>query len=149
MNLFYKKSKTAYLNEFIAERLEKTKSLRLSSSDSGAHKLAMRPHQFRETNETNTASLVIPSVSSERRDFIPVGFINSQTIVTNLAFVIYDAELFLMGVLTSSIHMVWVRTISGKLKSDYRYSSALSYNTFPFPNISEEKKKELINMNAP
>ncbi|MDB4002505.1 hypothetical protein N9449_07335 [Oceanospirillaceae bacterium] len=124
----------------ISERVGRTKSMRESSTDAAANRLALRPHQFRETNETRTTSLVVPSATSERREYIPIGFIDSNTIVTNLAFVIYNTEPYLFTLLSSAMHMAWVRIVSGRLKSDYRYSSALSYNTFPMHVISKENK---------
>jgi len=128
----------------IADRIEKVKTMRLNSTDAGAHKLAMRAHQFREINETTTSSIILPSVSSENREYIPMGFIGSNVIVTNLAFAIYDVQSWCLGVLSSKMHMVWVRTVGGRLKSDYRYSSELCYNTFPFPKIIEVHENELI-----
>ena len=117
--------------------------MRLESTDVGANKLAERSHQFREVNETKNQSIIIPSVSSESRAYIPIGFVGSDTIITNLAFAIYDAPSWLFSILTSSMHMTWVRTVGGRLKTDYRYSSALCYNTFPFPPISAPQKQEL------
>ncbi|MCQ9080239.1 DNA methyltransferase [Vibrio parahaemolyticus] len=133
-------------NPEIAKRIALTKEMRLSSSDKGAHKLAERPHQFREINETKEFSLVVPSATSERRKYIPIGYIDSETIVSNLAFVIYDPEPYIFGLLSSSLHMLWVRTISGRLKSDYRYSSAICYNTFPVPDLTFEQKEKLIDL---
>jgi hypothetical protein len=133
----------AISNPFIFDRVNKVKEIRLSSTDKGAHKLASRSHQFREINETNNMSIIIPSVSSERRDYIPIGFIKSDTIITNLAFAIYDPEIWLFSVLTSKAHMIWMRLFAGRLKNDYRYSSALCYNTFPFPSASKQRKEEL------
>jgi hypothetical protein len=127
----------------ILERINKTKETRLSSSDKGAHKLASRPHQFREIQETTTSSLVIPSVTSERREYIPIGFIDSNTIVSNLAFVIYDTQAFMLSILSSKMHMAWVKAVSGRLNSRYRYSSALSYNTFPIPKLSDSDIEKL------
>jgi hypothetical protein len=127
----------------IKKRLNAVKEMRMKSSDSAANKLAERPHQFREINETNKQSIVIPSVSSENRKYIPIGFVGSDTIITNLAFAIYDAPYWLFSVLTSSMHMTWIRAVCGSLETRIRYSSVLGYNTFPFPNISEAQKKEL------
>ena len=76
---------------------------------------------------------MIPSVSSERRRYIPIGWMDANTIASNLVFVLPDADLFLFGVLTSSIHMAWMRLVAGRLRNDYRYSNTLVYNTFPFP----------------
>lgn len=127
----------------IRDRIEGVRQMRLLSKDLGANKLAERSHQFREVNETVYQSLIIPSVSSENREYIPIGFVGNDTIITNLAFAIYDPPVFLFSLLTSRMHMVWVRAVAGRLKSDYRYSSALCYNTFPFPPISDAQKQEL------
>ena len=125
----------------IKERIELVKQVRLASSDSGAQKLANRPHQFRETREAFSNSIIVPSVSSERREYIPIGFLDKNTIITNLAFAIYDAEPWVFGVVTSRMHMTWVRAVAGRLKTDYRYSAEICYNTFPFPDITDKQKK--------
>jgi hypothetical protein len=117
--------------------------MRLNSSDESAHILAKRAHQFREVNETKTTTIIIPSVSSENRDYIPIGFIKNDIIISNLAFAIYNTEPWLFGLISSKIHLVWVRTVGGRLETRIRYSSALCYNTFPFPPISSSQKKEL------
>ncbi len=127
----------------IKERIDAVKQMRLSSTDSAAHDLAKRPHQFRETNVTKCQSLIIPSVSSERREYLPIGFVDSSTIITNLAFAIYEAETWLFGVIASKMHMAWIRAVCGSLETRLRYSSALGYNTFPMPNISAEKKDRI------
>ena len=131
----------------IDDRVKKVKQMRLSSSDESAHKLADRPHQFREINETTTNSVVIPLTTSERREYIPLGFVDESIILTNAVSVIYDAEPWIFGVIISKTHMVWMKNVSGRLKSDYRYSSALCYNTFPFPEITQ-KQKEIINLHV-
>jgi hypothetical protein len=100
----------------IENKIENVKLLRLNSSDSGAKKLALRAHQFREVNETISQSVVVPSVSSENRQYVPIGFITSNTIVTNLAFAIYEAEAWLFALLTSRMHMVWIKAVCGNLK---------------------------------
>jgi hypothetical protein len=132
----------------IAERIEKVKQFRLSKSDLGARKLAERPHQFREFRSTtkDKQTLVIPSVSSENRPYIPIGFIGSDTIVSNLAFAIYDCEPWIFGLISSRMHMVWIRTVCGSLETRIRYSSRLGYNTFPFPEISTEKKEQIASI---
>ncbi len=127
----------------INKRLNAVKEIRMKSPDKSANKLSERPHQFREINETVKQSIVIPSVSSENRKYIPIGFVGSDTIITNLAFAIYDAPFWLFSVLTSSMHMTWIRAVCGSLETRIRYSSVLGYNTFPFPNITESQKKEL------
>jgi len=128
---------------FISQRIKLTKEHRIKSKDEGTNELAKRSHQFRDTKEPYNSQIIVPSVSSERREYIPTGFLYTDTVVSNSAQVIYDPEPWLLGVITSKIHMVWLTTIGGKLKSDYRYSKDLVYNNFPFPNISHQRKQEL------
>ena len=127
----------------IKERIDENKKLRMESIDIGVQKLAHKPHQFREMRVAKKSSLILPGTSSERRDYIPVGYINNDFIINNLAFAIYDPETFVLGVVSSRMHMTWVRAIAGRLKNDYRYSSVICYNTFPFPSISQKQRKEL------
>lgn len=108
--------------------------------------LADRPHQFREHYEITESSkdkILIPAVSSERREYIPIGYVSKDTVISNSAFAVYDAELWLFALLTSKMHNVWVRTVGGRLKTDIRYSATLCYNTFPFPKLNAEQKAEL------
>lgn len=128
---------------FILKRIEQTKQHRLNSKDKGTQKLASRPHQFRDTKEAKEFAIIIPSVSSERRLYIPCGFIPKNVVISNAAQAIYDPEPWLMGVVASYMHMLWVKMVGGKLKTDYRYSKNIVYNTFPFPNITEKQKEEL------
>jgi len=129
---------------FIAERIEKTRKHRLKSKDKGTNALAQRSHQFRDTNVPVKNQIIIPRVSSERREYIPCGFLFLDTVISDSAQVVYDAEPWLLGVLKSKMHMVWVKTVGGKLKSDYRYAKDLVYNTFPFPLIPDKHKQEII-----
>jgi len=126
----------------IKDRIEKCRKMRLESPDLGCRKLAARASQFRDLYNPPSA-LVIPSVSSERRNYIPMGMIDDQTIVTNLAHIVPNATHYDFAILTSAMHMAWMRTVCGRLKSDYRYSRDLCYNTFPWPKVSEAKKKEI------
>ncbi len=130
------------INE-INERVQLVKKTRLQSTDDGAQKLASKPHKFRETNITETQSIIIPLTTSERREYVPIGFINSEIIATNAASILYNTETYLFSVISSKMHMIWMKTVAGRLKSDYRYSSDLCYYTFPFPTISETQKQEL------
>lgn len=129
--------------EAIKNRIQNVKNMRLSSNDKSAHKLAERSHQFREINETTTSSLIIPLTTSERRIYIPLGFVNSDYIATNAVSVIYDTEPWIFGVISSAMHMAWVRAVGGSLETRIRYSSVLCYNTFPFPDISQKQKNEI------
>ena len=125
----------------IKKRIEGNRNFRLHESEDG-QALADRPHQFREHPEDGE-KVIIPSVSSENREYIPMGYLDKKTIVSNAAFALYDAPTWLFGILTSKLHMVWVKTVGGRLKTDYRYSAQLCYNTFPFPKISPDKKAEI------
>lgn len=125
----------------IRKRIEANKHFRLHESKDG-QALADRPHQFREHPE-DAEKIIIPRVSSENRTYIPMGYLDQKDIVSDSAFALYDAQTWLFGILTSKLHMLWVKTVGGKLKTDYRYSSQLIYNTFPFPKIPEDKKKEI------
>lgn len=127
----------------VAERIEEVRKIRSGKSDAGAKRLASRPHQFREVYSTAKQTLVVPSVSSENRDYIPIGFIGNETIVSNLAFAIYECEPWVFSLLTSHMHNLWIRTVCGALETRLRYSNTLGYNTFPFPSVSDAQKKTL------
>jgi len=127
----------------INSRVEKVYELRSISTDSAAKKLAQRAHQFREINSTTSHSIIIPSVSSERREYIPIGFVDETVIISNLAFAIYDCYPWIFGLLTSRMHNLWIKTVCGSLETRVRYSSRLGYNTFPFPDISEDDKQKI------
>ncbi|WP_176431472.1 type IIL restriction-modification enzyme MmeI [Anaerovirgula multivorans] len=127
----------------IAERIENVKQARLASTDKSAHKLAGRAHQFRETNEARKYTLVIPSVSSEKRKYFQVGYVSRNTIVTNLSFAIYDADPWVFGLIASRMHNLWVRTVCGGLETRIRYSNVIGYNTFPIPVLSAEQKNNI------
>ena len=127
----------------INDRIEKVRKYRLSRDVKKENNPANYPHKFINIKLQKENALFIPKVSSERREYIPCGFLNNETVVIDPNFAIFDSEPFLFGIISSKIHMVWMRTISGKLKNDYRYSSTLVYNTFPFPNISQKQKDEI------
>lgn len=129
----------------IKERADLVRDLRLGKTDKSAQRLAAYPYRFREMHETTTNSLVIPSVSSENREYVPVGFVDKKTVVTNLAFVIYDCDPWIFGVVSSKMHNLWIKAVCGGLETRIRYSSELGYNTFPFPSITNEQKKDIRN----
>ncbi|MBQ0048291.1 MAG: class I SAM-dependent DNA methyltransferase [Prevotellaceae bacterium] len=131
----------ALCNPVIKQRVEATRQSRLESKD-GAE-LANRAHQFREHPDLCASKIIVPSTSSERRLYIPIGYLEASDVVTNSAFAIYDAPIHLFGIITSRIHMDWVRSVGGRLKSDYRYSAGLCYNPFPFPKLTSQKKQEI------
>lgn len=132
---------------FINERIRQNKKFRLSSKDKGAQELAEKPHQFRDFIDCINNALVIPQTGSERREYLPIGFIDNKTILSNGVRAIYDSESWIFGLLSSKMHILWVKAIAGRLKMDMQYSNTLCYNTFPFPNISI-KQKEQINLHV-
>jgi hypothetical protein len=127
----------------IKRRLESCRKMRLSSKKKQTQKLAKTSYKFGEIRYKESPSLIIPSVSSERRTYIPIGFLDENWIISNSSFVVYDADPWLFGVISSKIHMCWVRAVAGRLESRLRYSSQLCYNTFPFPKISKVKKAQI------
>ena len=116
----------------VMKRIEGCKQDRLNSPDKGRQQLADMPHLFREIQNPNNY-LIIPKVSSERRPYIPIGYMDKETIASDLVFIIPSASLYHFGVLTSWVHMAWMRAVCGRLKSDYRYSKDVVYNNFPWP----------------
>jgi hypothetical protein len=127
----------------IERRIGITRAHRLKSKDKGTNELAERSHQFRDRNTPVDSQLILPAVSSERRQYIPCGYLTTESIVSNSAQVIYDASPLMFAIINSRIHMVWVKAVGGKLKTDYRYSKDICYNTFPFPQISKKQKENL------
>ena len=128
----------------VALRIEKVRSMRLSSKKAATRVFSEVPHKFVEIRYLKSEStIIVPNVSSERRTYVPIGFLDSDTIIANSASAVYDSEPWVFSLITSRIHMAWMRVVAGRLKTDYRYSSALVYNTFPFPNISKSQKEEL------
>ncbi|MCE5319511.1 MAG: class I SAM-dependent DNA methyltransferase [Bacteroidales bacterium] len=134
---------SALKNPIIAKRIENTRNFRLKSSDKAGVDLALRAHQFREFFENLVIKIIIPRVSSERREYIPVGLLDTNTIVSDSAFAIYDGQMWIFGFLTSKMHMAWIKTVGGRLKTDYRYSAQLCYNTFPFPKLNKFQKEKI------
>ncbi|MCD4719636.1 MAG: N-6 DNA methylase [Desulfobacula sp.] len=124
-------------------RIEKVRQFRLNSKKKATREKADIPHRFAEARYGSKNSIIIPSHSSERRDYIPIGFLEGGTIIPNSAQAIYDPPPYIFAIISSRMHMTWVRTVAGRLKTDYRYSSALCYNTFPFPEITNAQKKIL------
>lgn len=132
---------------FIDDRLTKVAEFRLKSKAQSTVEYANFPNRFKQRTYNGTDTIIVPRVSSERRDYIPFDFFDANTIVLDSAQAIYNAEPWIFGVISSRIHVVWVKATGGRLKSDFRYSTSLSYNNFPFPTISE-KQKETINLHV-
>ncbi len=133
----------AYSNNILSKRLDNIKTFRENSTEKATRESAKTPHKYFFSSYAPTDAIIVPSVSSERRDYIPIGYVSKDVIVSNLANAIYDAEKWLFALLTSKMHNLWVRTVGGRLKTDYRYSATLCYNTFPFPKLTTVQKEEL------
>ena len=127
----------------IKERVLQCRQARNTSKRAATNKLASTPYKFAEIRYEHKPALFIPSVSSEQRDYIPMGFLDENTVTVAPNFAIYDAPEWLFGILTSAMHMAWVRAIGGRLETRYRYSAGLCYNPFPFPQLTSEQKAAL------
>ncbi|MBO4779305.1 MAG: class I SAM-dependent DNA methyltransferase, partial [Selenomonadaceae bacterium] len=125
------------------ERVEAVKNYRLASKSEGTRKIAATPTRFHVENFPQGNYLLIPSVSSERRQYIPIGFMNPNELASNLVLVIPNAELYHFGILTSSIHMDWLRTVGGRLESRYRYSKDVVYNNFIWVEPTDRQKQAI------
>ena len=138
----YNEDAKEYLSIYqFAKRIEELKVIRKQSS---RPQLAAVPHLFAQiTQPMGVPFILIPSTSSENRQYIPMGYLEDGNISANSCMVIGSKDMSLFGFLTSHIHMIWVDTVGGKLETRYRYSAQLCYNTFPFPKITSEKKKEI------
>ena len=127
----------------IMRRLDAVREMRLASSAAPTRAYADRPYLFFSTPQTDSNYLCIPEVSSERRRYIPIGFMDKTVIASNKLLIIPDATIYEFGVLTSNVHMAWMRVVCGRLKSDYSYSGAAVYNTFPWPSPSDAQQDKI------
>ena len=136
----------AYSIPELRKRFELVSIMRRKSKKAATQRLASVPYRFAEDRFNSAPAILIPVVSSQRREYIPIGFVPQDTVVYYSSFAVYDADLFDFAVLTSKMHNVWMRATAGRLKSDFRYSATLCYNTFPFPKISNTQKEVLGNL---
>ena len=126
----------------IKYRIDAVADFRRQSVATSTVEAALYPHIFRQRAHRDGQALLVPSVSSERRSYIPIGFVDSKTIVSNLAQVIYGASLITFAIIANRMHTIWLSAVGGKLKNDYRYSN-LVYDSFPFPKLTAAAKEEL------
>ena len=127
----------------MSARVEACREKRLASKDAGARKLGEeRPYQFRDLNNPDTA-IVIPKVSSERRKYVPLGFIDKSTVTTGTVLIVPNGTLYMFGVLSSAFHMAWLRAVGGRMELRYQYSKDLVYNNFIWPTVSDEARKTI------
>nr|WP_217359343.1 DNA methyltransferase [Anabaena sp. UHCC 0204] len=128
----------------VLKRVDKVKKFRLESKAASTRKFATTPTIFCQIAQPNTDYLLVPSASSEKRKYIPIGFMSSEIITSNLCFLIPNATLYLFAILTSEMHMTWMKYVCGRLKSDYRYSKDIVYNNYPFPENVNDKQKQKV-----
>jgi len=127
----------------IMERIEKTRIARLNSDKIRTREWAKYPSLFSENRQPNKNYLAIPKVSSERREYLPIGFIKENWIANGSLLVLPNATKYHFGILQSSIHNVWMRTVAGRMKSDYQYSASIVYNNYPWPEVDTQKKQAI------
>ena len=125
------------------KRVEAVRQFRLVSKSPSMRKMADNPTQFYFKSMPDTPYLLVPSTSSERRQYIPIGFMQPEAISSNLVHIIPSARLYHFGLLTSSVHNAWMRAVCGRLKSDYRYSNTIVYNNFPRPTVTDADRAKI------
>jgi len=128
----------------VMQRVQAVKAFRLESKRQATNDLAATPTQFAFVSHPDSHYLLLPSVSSERRNFIPIGFMPPEVVTSNLCLIVAGATLYHFGILTSTMHMAWVRYTCGRLKSDYRYSNSIVYNNYPWPDEPSDKQRAAI-----
>ena len=127
----------------VFQRVEAVRAFRLASKKEATRKSADTPTLFQEIRQPDSNYLLVPSVSSERRQYVPIGFMDAETIATNLVHIIPSAGLYHFGILASSVHNAWMRAVCGRLKSDYRYSKDIVYNNFPWPTATDADRAKM------
>lgn len=140
---FKNKDITKYINPFIKDRLKQVQEFRLKSSAKPTRQKADTPYIFFSTPQTEDNYLCIPEISSERRRYIPIGFLNNNTIASNRFLIIPKANLYYLGILDSSVHMAWIRVVAGRLEKRLIYSGSVVYNNFPWPTPTLEQRKKI------
>ena len=134
----------ATLSPAISRRLEAVKAMRLASKAGSTRDYAKAPFRFVQIQgKAEQAALIVPRHSSERRPYLPVGLLDATAIVADSAFALYDAPLWSLALIASRLHLVWIAAVCGKLKTDYRYSNTLGWNTFPIPTLTDKNKSDL------
>lgn len=127
----------------VMERIKKVKENRLTSKRKSTQELADYPYRFAEVRQPDSQYLLVPRVSSENRRYIPIGYLDKNVIASDAVMLIPESSLPLFAILSSNVHMAWVRSVAGRLKSDYRYSASIVYNNFPFIELNNEQKLKL------
>ncbi|MBL8497347.1 MAG: class I SAM-dependent DNA methyltransferase [Nitrosomonas sp.] len=127
----------------VAKRIALVKALRLASPDKSANQMADRAHQFREMRYAQKHTIVLPRITSENREFLPVGLIDSCDVISSQSFALYDEPIWVLSLISSKLHLSWIATICGRTRTDFAYSNTLGWNTFPVPQLTEKNKADL------
>ena len=127
----------------VVKRVQQIQEFRANSVAAGTRKFAATPTLFCQIAQPDSEYIVVPKVSSERRRYVPMGFLPKEVIASDLVFLIPNATLYNFGILTSNVHMAWMRAVCGRLKSDYRYAKDIVYNSFPWPTPTAEQKSRI------
>jgi len=126
----------------IKNRIDAVKEFRVNGGDV-ARGIAHKPHQFRYTNVSKTSQVVVPIVSSERREYLPLGYLSSEYVILSSAATVHNANTYTLGILSSKLHYEWMSVFAGRLENRFRYLSGLVYNTFPWPEVNDEQKSHI------
>ena len=129
--------------EHVRDRIESVRRDRIETVDEAVNKLASRPHQFRERKGDEGQKIFVPIVSSENREYFPAGLANKSVVPTNKAFYIPDGPIWALSIIASRLHLSWIDTVCGRLRTDFSYSNTLGWNTFPVPTLTEQNKADL------
>ena len=124
------------------ERLQRVADVRLKSPTASVRKDAEIPMLFTQIRQPSTDYLAVPEVSSERRRYIPIGYMSSEIISSSKLYLIPEANIYMFGIMTSNVHMAWMRVVCGRLETRYSYSPAV-YNNFPWPEVSDEQREKI------
>jgi hypothetical protein len=129
----------------IRNRIESVRVMRLASTKVATVETAINSHRFSEIRQSGCELVtIVPSVSSENREYLPVGFAQAGTLINNAAFGLFNAPLWNLSLIASRLHLIWIGTVCGKMKTDFRYSNTLGWNTFPLPTLTEQNKIDLV-----
>jgi hypothetical protein len=138
------KQGSAIKNDFIAKRLLLVAENRRNSDAESTRGFAARPYRFVQiAGSAKRTAIIVATVSSESREYLPIGYVTAGTIISNLAFALYDAPLWNMALIASKIHWVWIGTVCSRMRTDFRYSNTLGWNTFPVPTLTDKNKADL------
>ena len=137
------RDRNAHADRTVGAILDRVKAFRTKAAGADSTKFQDRPHLFTRRSWKDAACIAVPSVSSERRTYVPMRFLPAGVVVGHTAYTAYEPRPMHFALLQSLMHMSWVRTVAGRMKSDYRYSNTLCYNTFPFPELDDEARERL------